>query len=112
MSFSGSTGPNSSGIHHVFQDLDVDSADSTEAMDIQGRSSVWFDVQDGGSATAHTTHIVDLEGSNDKVNWTSLQSKTGLGPGTLEAVGDKWIRFTVSTLEGSASTADISVTAK
>ncbi len=62
----------------------------------------------------HASHIIQLQCSLDGANWDDVSGATvtGLGIITVSALGAKFIRVRVSTVEGAASTVDIKMQAK
>jgi len=90
--------------------LDANAATAGTALDLTNKHRVGM-VVDGATGT-HATHIVTLQVSADNSAWHNT-STTITGAGAAQAeVFHKYARALVTTLEGGASTIDITLQAK
>lgn len=89
------------------------------------QSSVYFDLADYAVFTVHGFHlsgtwgtaILTVTRSNDGLAWYAMESATTLGPGAamtaaIDSLGFTRLRVQVSTVEGAAGTAEITLVAK
>ncbi len=90
--------------------VDANAATSTVALELDAVRNVFLSVEDVSGT--HATHIVTLQMSADGTTWhNSTLTVTGLGfvEGTINA---RFVRATVTTLEGGAGVVDLIINAK
>ena len=92
--------------------VDANANTVTPSLDMSNARDVIFQVI--GNAGLHTTHVVKLQVSLDDVNWrTTVLSVTGEGISDGSSLNiAKFARLKVTTVEGAASTVDLTMQAK
>jgi len=92
--------------------LDANAATNSLTLDIGIASLVGFQIR--GATGAHTTHVVTLQSSVDNINWEDATGATVTGEGFKGEVtiSSQFVRASVTTPEGGASTIDLIIQAK
>lgn len=91
--------------------VDVDATSVTAALDISGQSDVFLEVV--GVTGTHATHVVTMQTSSDGTVWNDTAvTITGEGIVQTTVVTARFVRSKVTTDEGSAATANITIQAK
>lgn len=92
--------------------IDANANTVSQALDISRARDISFQVI--ANSGTHATHVVKLEVSMDKTNWfTTSLSITGTGITTTSFFSlTKFARLKVTTVEGAASTVDLTMQAK
>jgi hypothetical protein len=101
----------SSFLSEAFSAVDANASTATASVDISTAKDIVWTVEN--MTGTHATHITTMECSLDGTNWYAMPGTIGPGEGHLQvAVFARYIRFLVSTVEGAASTIDISCQGK
>ena len=92
--------------------LDANASSVTTGLDIGGAKTAIFQVL--AASGTHATHVITLQESVDNSNWDDVSGATVAGAGvkTGISVGAHFVRLKVTTLEGGASTVDVTIQAK
>ena len=92
--------------------IDANASTVTQALDMAKAKDVSFQVI--ANSGAHANHVLTLQVSMDETNWFTTSLKvTGTGVTTSSFFNiARFARLKVTTLEGAASTVDVTIQAK
>ena len=101
-------GTRKTGNEYTDSALDANASSATTPLKTNGARYVSLFVLD--DTGAHTTHVMTIQISGDGVNWEdTADTITGVGSKTNILCIAAFVRAKVTTLEGGASTVDVTV---